>query len=269
MHAQVTAGRTVATVQAHLAAIATQHRLHGHAINRAAIADSAKGMRRLYARPLRQARPILGSDLQALLASLDANRAADVRDGAILALGWSGALRQSEIVGLDWRKSGTGTGVLSTSARGLNIKLTRSKTAQDKVVDLPVPAEDMPAAITWVRRWVALAGTEDRAPLFRPIDRMGTISDKRLTAKSVAEIIRKRVQALKRAEGASEEDAFDEAQSVSGHSLRAGFCTTAALKEVPEWKIRRRVRHATAEMTARYVRAAETWADSGLRGIGI
>jgi hypothetical protein len=32
---------------------------------------------------------------------------------------------------------------------------------------------------------------------------------------------------------------------------------------VPEWKIRKRTRHRTAELVARYVRAAEAWTDSG------
>ena len=35
-----------------------------------------------------------------------------------------------------------------------------------------------------------------------------------------------------------------------------------------EWKIRSRSRHKTAELVARYVRAAEEWTDSGLKGVG-
>jgi hypothetical protein len=35
-----------------------------------------------------------------------------------------------------------------------------------------------------------------------------------------------------------------------------------------EWKIRRRSRHRTAELVAHYVRAAEQWTDSGLKGAG-
>jgi hypothetical protein len=37
---------------------------------------------------------------------------------------------------------------------------------------------------------------------------------------------------------------------------------------VPEWKIRKRTRHRTAEVVARYVRAAEEWTDSGPKGVG-
>ena len=52
------------------------------------------------------------------------------------------------------------------------------------------------------------------------------------------------------------------AGAFSGHSLRSGYCTAAAMAGVPEWKIRRRSRHRTAEMVARYVRAAEEWTGS-------
>jgi hypothetical protein len=58
------------------------------------------------------------------------------------------------------------------------------------------------------------------------------------------------------------------ALALSGHSLRAGYITAAAPFGIPEWKIRRRSRHQTAEMVAGYVRAAEEWTDSGLKGVG-
>lgn len=126
----------------------------------------------------------------------------------------------------------------------------------------------MPAALEWVQRWAKLAGLEDRSPVFRPVDRMGRVGQGRLAADSIARIVKVRVRAHTLATGASVEDAAEMAEAVSGHSLRAGFCTSAAKAKVPEWQIRRRSRHASAEMVARYVRAAEQWDDSALRGIG-
>ena len=72
----------------------------------------------------------------------------------------------------------------------------------------------------------------------------------------------------RRAAGADVPRADALAKPFSGHSLRAGYITAAALFGVPEWKIRRRSRHQTAEMVAGYVRAAEEWTDSGLKGVG-
>jgi integrase len=63
----------------------------------------------------RQATPILAEDLRAMLATLRPQIAAEARDAAILALGWSAALRRSELVGLDWQKLGRGR--LSPSRR--------------------------------------------------------------------------------------------------------------------------------------------------------
>jgi hypothetical protein len=79
----------------------------------------------------------------------------------------------------------------------------------------------------------------------------------RLADGSMSRIIKARVLERALAVGASEEDAEALANACSGHSLRAGYCTAAALAGTPEWKIRRRSRHRSAELVARYVRAAE------------
>jgi integrase len=42
--------------------------------------------------------------LHAPLKGLRANIPADARDGALLALGWAGALRRNELVSLDWQE---------------------------------------------------------------------------------------------------------------------------------------------------------------------
>ena len=66
--------------------------------------------------------------------------------------------------------------------------------------------------------------------------------------------------------GRSEEEALELAAICSGHSLLAGFCTAAADK-LPEWKIRNR--SCTKQPSyLRYVRAAEEWNESGLKGVG-
>ena len=105
-------------------------------------------------------------------------------------------------------------------------------------------------------------------PVFREVIKGGEIGAQRLTDRSVARIIKRRVRQRALALGHQESEADELAEAFSGHSLRAGYCTAAAMAGVPEWKIRRGSRHRTAEMVARYVRAAEEWTDSGLKGIG-
>ncbi|WP_426527876.1 tyrosine-type recombinase/integrase [Bradyrhizobium sp. McL0615] len=50
----------------------------------------------------------------------------------------------------------------------------------------------------------------------------------------------------------------------SGHSLRAGFATSAAQAGVPSWKIRQQTGHASDAMLARYVREGELFVGNAL-----
>src|SRR5262249_45709943 len=142
----VTTGRTVSSVETCLTAITTAHRLRGLSFDRASLRDTLKGIRRARGTTPRQAKPILTDDLRGLLGALDATRAVDARDGALLAIGWAGALRQSEIIALDWARQGDGDGFLVRDRRGITITLRRSKTSQAKPVTIIIPAADMPTA---------------------------------------------------------------------------------------------------------------------------
>jgi hypothetical protein len=95
----------------------------------------------------------------------------------------------------------------------------------------------------------------------------GGIASAWLSDRIVARIIKRRVRKRLLQLGHGEAEAQELAAICSGHSLRAGFCMAAADK-LPEWKIRKRSRHKTAELVARYVRAAEEWNESGLKGVG-
>ena len=54
---------------------------------------------------------------------------------------------------------------------------------------------------------------------------------------------------------------------MSGHSMRAGYATAAAAADVPSYRIQQHTRHKSAEMVARYVREADKWSKSGLKGV--
>jgi hypothetical protein len=53
-----------------------------------------------------------------------------------------------------------------------------------------------------------------------------------------------------------------------GPSLRAGHATAAAFAKVPSYRIQQHTRHKSAEMVACYVREADQWTKSGLKGVG-
>ena len=95
-----------------------------------------------------------------------------------------------------------------------------------------------------------------QAPLFRAINRHGQIAEAALTGRSVALI----VQACCR-------DAGLDPTRYAGHSLRAGFCTAAALAGKPNWQIRKQSGHKTDVMLNRYIRDGRLFADHPLEGL--
>jgi hypothetical protein len=62
--------------------------------------------------------------------------------------------------------------------------------------------------------------------------------------------------------------ADDLVELISGHSLRAGYATSAAARNMPAYRIQSHTRHKSAEMVAGYIREADKWSKSGLDGVG-
>jgi integrase len=258
-----------------LCAVVLAHRTAGHALDRKhpVVAETWRGISRKKARTetLRQAAPLTADDLRPMLADLGraASRLpADARDAALLALGWAAALRRSELVGLDWEKVGDGTGTLQLDERGLVVTLNTSKGSQTEAASVVVPCPEMPTACAAVKVWASVATLQPGEPVFRPIDKGQHIGSARLTGKSVSRIIKARVRAHLIAHGKSKTDAEDIAEHISGHSLRAGYATAAAAADVPGYRIQQHTRHKSTEMVARYVREADKWTKSGLKGVG-
>lgn len=198
------------------------------------------GIRRVKGRPPRQKAPLMLEELEAMIAGLpDDLRGA--RDRAILLLGFSGAFRRSELVALD-------VADVVFRAREMVVTLARSKGDQEgrgtrKRIPRRVTRTDLCAARA-VREWLTVADIRE-GPLFRAIDRYGRPRRKRLSAQSVALIVK---QAAMRA-------GLDAAR-FSGHSLRAGFVTVAAGRRVPEYQIQEVTGHRSADVLRRYIRDA-------------
>jgi integrase len=263
----VEGGRGVASVLTLLSALSVASQLAGHRFDRHLFRGTVKGLKRLHGHNPRRARPLTAAEMKPLLVWLDTDRLMDIRDRALMALGWSMAGRQSELVALDWAQQGKGEGVLVRDQRGLTITLARSKTSQEKPVDIIVPEADMPTACAAIDRWAQAAQLEPGQPIFCRI--VGPrLTKLRLAPDAVARIVKQRVFEHSMARGARPAEAIEARASVSGHSLRAGFITQAAMKGTPESVIRRHSRHKSAEQVAAYVRLAEKWHRSAVKGVG-
>jgi hypothetical protein len=84
----------------------------------------------------------------------------------------------------------------------------------------------------------------------------------------VARIVKARVKALVKQRGRSEAEADELVEPISGHSLRAGYATSAAARNMPAYRIQSHTRHKSAEVLAGYIREADKWTKSGLDGVG-
>ena len=152
-------------------------------------------------------------------------------------IGFASALRRSELVSLnveDFQFTGEGT----------IIHLRRSKTDQEgQGRDIAVPrVRGRYCPSKCLLAWIEASGIEDGA-LFRQVNRYDHLLPHRLTAQSVALIIKQRAALA----------GFDPAL-FSGHSLRAGFVTNAAKRGATSSSIRAQTGHTSDAMLQRYVR---------------
>ena len=111
--------------------------------------------------------------------------------------------------------------------------------------------------VTALRAWLAVSKIDD-GPIFRRIDRHGRIGNEALSDRAVADIVKR---AVLRA-------GFDPLH-FAGHSLRAGFVTSAAAAGVTTELIMRQTRHTKAETVAGYVREAELFTRNAASKVGL
>ena len=95
-----------------------------------------------------------------------------------------------------------------------------------------------------------------------------TLMASKASQESVALIVKSRVKDLVKQRGRSEAEADELVELISGHSLRAGYATSAAARNMPAYRIQSHTRHKSAEMVAGYIREADKWSKSGLDGVG-
>lgn len=271
------------SIEVAISAVIAANRLAGHEIERkaSAVADVIKAakVKAGSRHSTRQVQPIKASDVQALLEIESGDRLIDLRDDAIVALGFAGGLRRSEVVGLDLterRDSSDGTGVLKITDDGIEIALLTSKASQGVEETVALPRQDASALCDTIYRYIESAALRPRAPVFQSI-RKGNdaLSGNRLHPGDVARIIKRRIHirlvALYMSRGQTRANAEiraeTEAKEYAGHSLRRGLITSLAEAKVPTYRIQVQSRHKTADMVGRYVKEADKWTDNVLSSL--
>ena len=232
---------SVATLERRLTAI---HKAHlEKALKSPARSETVKrvmqGIRRTLGTKQRQVQPLVKDDLLAALVMIDRQKmpVKAARDRALLLVGFASAMRRSELVAVRVEH-------MTYLTNGVEIFLPSSKTDQEghgRTVFIP-HANGERCPVRALTHWLEVSGI-NKGFVFRAVSRHDRVAQHGLSAQSVALVVK-----------ASVERVGGDAKKVSGHSLRAGYCTSAAEKGLQPWQIREQTGHKSDVTLAKYIR---------------
>ena len=249
-------GAAPATVEQILAAIAAAHRAEGipSPTDSLLVKKTLKGYRREHGAAPRKKDAATVEVVRMLLDATRGDTTKGIRDAAILALGFAGAFRRSELSALDiedlkW--------TVRSSEEILILNVRRSKTDQEAqgMQKAIFPGRDEAASPTaLLKRWLSLVEPQE-GPLFRRVLKSGQVTDERLSAQSMRLVV---LQAASAA-GLS--------LDLSAHSLRIGFVTTAIRQGKTERSIMNQTGHRSVQTLRGYFHREDAIEDNAAKGI--
>ncbi|SFV32891.1 tyrosine-type recombinase/integrase [Hyphomicrobium facile] len=271
------AGKSISTLRTAIAAIRAGHTAKSWLFDTTAppISLVMRGIANAHYQLPRQAEPLRGSVLSDILTTLAEGRPSlrDRRDAAVLALGYAFALRRAELAGLDFERLGHGerggTGVLRLTLTTIEVMFAISKTSRGMPEVVSVPRDELTLAATAIEAWLGAADIKPGQPVFQRITKSSKIRG-RLSGQTVAAIVKTRVAEHGRMRHGTENcfAEFDAAR-FSGHSLRVGFCVSAAEAGADIRSIASVTRHRSMVMPARYSQRADQLRTSPHRLVGV
>ena len=199
-----------------------------------------KGIRRVKGAAQDAKAALVTEDIREMVETLPDNLKG-ARDRALLLLGFAGAFRRSELVGLD-------VADLEFVKEGVRVTIRRSKTDQEgegRVVGIPFGSRIETCPVRSLEAW-GEASQIETGPVFRSINRHGQIQPGRLSGAAVAQVV-------KSAAGAAGLDPT----KYAGHSLRAGLATAAAAAGVAASAIQAQTGHKSLAMLLPLYQARE------------
>ena len=212
-----------------------------------------EGIRRTHGAPPEQSLPIMPPLLWAILeatpTTLDNGEKslAGLRDHVLLLVGFIGALRRSELGGIDVEH-------LEAHDKGLVLHIATSKTNQtgehDELVVLPSSPTPGRCPVNAILHW-RRAARIDTGPLLRGLTRTGQPRPTRLNDASINRLVKNAVART----GANP-------AAYSAHGLRAGFVTYANLMGQSDRAIARQTRHRSLASLGPYVRITDAWTNN-------
>lgn len=237
---------SVATLCRRIATISKAHTANGLSspTRSELVRSTIRGVKRSRGTAQVEAKPLLLDGLFAVLERMG-DDIKSIRDRALLLIGFAGGFRRSELVGLNVND-------IEHVRQGIVVLLRRSKTDQEgngRKIAIPFGRTRW-CPVTALDHWLSRAAI-DAGPIFLGVNRHGHLSEQRLSAEAVSLVVKERVA-----------DANIDPSRFSGHSLRAGFATSAAIAGASAWKIRAQTGHASDAMLARYIRDTDLFANN-------
>ena len=235
-------GLKVSTIQRRAAAISYAHRLAGEAtpLGLEAVKAVLRGVRRVKGVAAVGKQP-LTAQLVARVVKRLPDTLAGRRDRALIVLGFAAALRRSELAALNIAD-------VERNGDGLFLHIRRSKTDQEgRGAAIAVPAGAKLKPIEALDAWLAAAGIVE-GPLFREVDRHGRVGAGALNGRAAARIVKRAAEAAR----------LDPAL-FSGHSLRAGFVTSALASGADLFRVMDVTRHREVNTLRAYDRRAKAF----------
>ena len=161
------------------------------------------------------------------------------RDRALLALGFAGAFRRSELCALD-------VADLTETPDGLRVLIRHSETDQEgQGQEVAIPRGYRLRPVEAVQTWLAAAEISS-GPVFRAVALGGRVSDDALVDDSASRIVKRYARRV----------GLDVA-AYSGHSLRSGFLTSAAESGASVFKMTEVGRYKSMDTLRGYVRRVD------------
>ena len=220
-----------------------------------------QGLKRICGMKPRQVKALSEQNLREMLAVCDdlsrrsGYRLIGIRDGAILAVGFAGALRRSELCGLvttDVEMLPQEDGVCE---RKMFLYIRRSKTDQmGSGQKIAIPGGIRIKPIDRLQAWLKESGIK-AGPLFQTMRRGGALRGLPLHHSDIPRLVKRYAAEI----------GLDP-RNVSGHSLRAGFVTTAAIHRARLDKIMEVTRHVNPSTVMKYIRDADSFRDHAGEG---
>lgn len=214
------------------------------------VRKTMQGIARLHGKPKKQALAMRLEDLDKISAYLiEQGGLADIRNRALILVGFFGAFRRSELVNLQWEQ-------VRFVNDGMIITLPRSKTDQvGEGARCVIPfgnSERCPvqALLEWRSQSKLWGGA-----VFRRLSKTATISEKAISSDYCNRLLRQIIAAA----------GIPNAELYSAHSLRRGFATEAARLGASMPSIQRHGRWQTTRIVVEYIEAGRQFADSAVK----